>query len=362
MNTKRQTSGITFERRALDTGASFPFKARVMEYVVDLVNDPGASTSRLAAVIGWNPILFRSLSASANSAFGLPGRVRDVNLAVGLLGAQRVKDTVKWAVAGRATRHIANSFHMCESLWNHSLLCALVSRAVALETGYGDPNRALLAGLVHDIGFLFLGDDLPSPEVDTIREWNADGDNGPLAMDQQARLHEEAGSWMLDRWETLDPAIRDAVRHHHAPSGKEADPALAAIVHVADVICHRLFGGPPGSKPRTLFSANALLVLGLQQGGKGSKGEDPVVVLTERIMHRAPALEIKTRVLREDLVDTYEELEERERLVVALHYFEGMSLSRIAGIIGVTPEDVQVFHRQAVIRLAAMLAEFGEWS
>lgn len=362
MKTHQRTTGITFERRALDTGASFPFKARVMEYVVDLVNDPGASASRLAAVIGWNPILFRSLSASANSAFGLPGRVRDVNLAVGLLGAQRVKDTVKWAVAGRATRHIANSFHMCEPLWNHSLLCALVSRAVALETGYADPNRALIAGLVHDIGFLFLAEDLPSPEVDAIREWDAEGDGGPMAMDQQARMHEEAGSWMLDRWETLDPAIRDAVRHHHAPTGQEADPVLAAIVHVADVICHRLFGGPPGSKPRTLFSAHALLALGLQPGGRGTKGDDPAVMLETRITHRAPALELKARVVREDLVNTYEELEERERLVIALHYFEGMSLNRIAGMIGVSRGDVEVIHRQAVARVATMLMGFGEWS
>ena len=362
MNTKRRTTGTTFECRALDTGASFPFKARVMEYVVDLVNDPGTSASRLAAVIGWNPILFRSLSASANSAFGLPGRVRDVNLAVGLLGAQRVKDTVKWAVAGRATRHIVNSFHMCEPLWNHSLLCALVSRAVALETGYADPNKAFLAGLVHDIGFLFLGEDLPSPEVDTIRDWDPEGDRGSLAFDKQTQFHEEAGSWMLDRWETLDPVIRDAVRHHHMPTGTESDPVLAAIVHVADVICHRLFGGPPGSKPRNLFSANALLTLGLQPVANGILAGDPVVLLQERITHRAPALELKTRVLRDDLINTYEELEERERLVIALHYFEGMSLSRIAGVIGVSREDVLVLHSQAVTRIAAMMAEFGEWS
>lgn len=362
MNTKRRTTGTTFERRALDTGASFPFKARVMEYVVDLVNDPGASASRLAAVIGWNPILFRSLSASANSVFGLPGYVRDVNLAVGLLGAQRVKDTVKWAVAGRATRHIANSFHMCEPLWNHSLLCALVSRAVALETGYAEPNKALVAGLVHDIGFLFLGEDLPSPEVDAVKDWEPDGDRGPMTMDKQTRMHEEAGSWMLDRWETLHEDIREAVRHHHAPTGAESDPVLAAIVHVADVICHRLFGGPPGSKLRNLISANALITLGLHPGAKDLAGRDPAVVLQERITHRAPALELKTRVLRDDLINTYEEMEERERLVIALHYFEGMSLARVAGIVGVNDADVRILHDRAVTRIASMLAEFGEWS
>ena len=362
MNTMRAIGVEAFEQRALETGASFPFKARVMEYVVDLVNDPGTPVSRLAAVIGWNPILLRSLSASANSAFGLPGQVRDVNLALGLLGAQRVKETVKCAVASRATRHIVNSFHFCEALWNHSLLCALVSRAVAQETGYADPNRAFVAGLVHDIGFLFLGDDLPSPETEAIREWESDSDVLPSMSERHARMHEEAGSWMLDRWETLDADIKDAVCNHHAPTGTETDPTLAAIVHVADVICHRLFGGPPGSKPRTLFSARALNTLGLSSGCACTSGEDPLDALQAQIMHRAPALELKTRVLKDDLVNTYEELEERERLVIALHYFEGMSLERIAGVLGTTREDVILFHRHAVSRIASMLAEFGEWS
>jgi RNA polymerase sigma factor (sigma-70 family) len=173
-------------------------------------------------------------------------------------------------------------------------------------------------------------------------------------------MHEEAGSWMLDRWETLDPDIRDAVCNHHGPTGKEADPILAAIIHVADVICHRLFGGPPGSKPRTLFSARALITLGLESSG--TSGEARLDALQEQIMHRAPALELKARVLKDDLVNTYEELEERERLVIALHYFEGMSLERIAGVLGVTRDEVIVYHRQAVTRVAAMLAEFGEWS
>jgi HD-like signal output (HDOD) protein len=362
MNTMRATGVEAFEQRALETGASFPFKARVMEYVVDLVIDPGTPVSRLAAVIGWNPILLRSLSATANTAFGLPGQVRDVNLALGLLGAQRVKETVKWAVAGRATRHIVNSFHFCEALWGHSLMCALVSRAVALETDYKEPNRAFVAGLVHDIGFLFLGEDLPSPETKMTRPWIPEGDTTPAASEKNARMHEEAGSWMLDRWETLDADIRDAVCNHHGPTGKESDPTLAAIIHVADVICHRLFGGPPGCKPRTLFSARALLTLGLHSGCTCASGEPRLDALQEGIMHRAPALELKVRVLKDDLVNTYEELEERERLVIALHYFEGMSLERIAGVIGVTRDEVVSFHHHAVSRVAAMLAGFGEWS
>lgn len=344
-----------FEQRALTTGASFPFKARVMEYVVDLVTDPRTSVPRLAAVIGWNPMLMRSLSTTANSTSGMAGRIRDVNLALGLLGEERIKETVKWAVTSRATRHIANSYHYCEDLWGHSIMCAVVSRAVALELEYPDPNRAFVAGLVHDIGFLFLAEDLPSPEALEINRWRPVGD-------ARSTLHEEAGFWMLDRWETLDEGIKDAVHHHHGPGGSEQDPMLAAIVHVADVLCHRHFGGPMGTVPDAPFAESVLTTLGLAPGCHRLSAEERLAVLQQQIVDRAPALDLKVGVLKDNLVNAYEELGERERLVLALHYFEGMSLERIAGMISVTRDEVLEVHGRAAAQIAAMLAEFGEWS
>ncbi len=351
-----------FEHRALETGAAFPFKARVLEYVVALVNDPLTPVSRLAAVIGWNPILMRSLSLSANTAFGLPGQVRDVNLALGLLGSQSIRDTVKWAVASRATRHIVNSFHYCEDLWDHSLMCGLVARAVAAETGCRERDRAFVAGLVHDIGFLFLGDDLPSPEVEGLLDWRPEYDHRRPNLLTPEGMHEEAGSWMLDRWETLDADLRDAVRHHHGPTGTEQNPVLAAVVHVADVICHRLFGGPMGQEPEMAFSRSACDTLGLLSGCASESMEHRMCSLEERVLHRAPALQLKVSVVKENLINTFEDLEEQERFLLALHYFEGLSLAGIAGVLGTTRDHVVLMHGHALQRFTTMLAEFGEWS
>ncbi|MBP1691023.1 MAG: putative signal transduction protein [Bacteroidetes bacterium] len=351
-----------FEHRALEEGAAFPFKARVLEYVIELVNDPRTPISRLAAVIGWNPILMRSLSASANNAFGLPGRVRDVNLALGLLGSETIRNTVKWAIASRATRHIVNSFHYCGDLWDHSLMCALVCRAVAVETGFSRVDQAFIGGLVHDIGFLFLGDDLPSTDGENPRDWTPERDHAQADCPIPPDMHEEAGSWMLDRWETLDADIRDAVRHHHAPTGAERNPALAAVVHVADVICHRLFGGPMGKLPNMAYSARAFDALGLPPTCAGHAIPERMIWLEQQAMQRAPALNLKVSVLKESMINSFEDLDEPERFLLALHYFEGLSLEGIAGVLGTTREHVVIMHSHALQRFVAMLTEFGEWS
>lgn len=351
-----------FEQRALQTGALFPFKARILEYVVHLVNDPGTSVSRLAAVIGWNPLLVRSVSATANSAFGFPGRIRDVNLALSLLGSQAVRDAVKNAVASRATRHMANTFHYCQDLWDHSLLCALVARAIALDTNSTDPEKAFLAGLIHDVGFLFLGDDLPSPETEVLRQWEPEQDARRRVMASPAALHEEAGSWMVERWEMVPDEIRDAVRNHHGPTGREINPALSAVIHVADVLCHRLFGGPMGRESTIEYDPHTFSLIGLPDPAGEAANGAALDRLERLIRNRAPALELKVGVLKDGLINTFEDLEASARLLLALHYFEGISLDGIAGVLGTTRADVLAMHAEAIERVVGMLRELGEWS
>jgi HD-like signal output (HDOD) protein len=348
-----------FEQKALQRGAVFPFKAKVLEYVVNLVNDPLATVASMSAVIGWNPVLSRSLSAKANAVYGFPGRVRDVHLALALLGSRVIRETVKRLIASGATRHIVNSFEESGSLWDHSLTCALVAKAVAVELGVVDADRAFIAGLVHDVGFLFLGDDLPSPEAGTHPEWAADLDAGHLPRPVPLSLHEETGSWMVDRWETLSPEIQDAVRHHHEPGRAQQDPVLAAVVHVADVICHRLFGGPMGQESDVPVNAEALALLGLC--GDVTEAERlSILSLQASVLRRAPALTLKVNVLKQSLVAMYEELAERERLVLAMHYYEGIPMKGIAGVLGVSEEEAVGVHARAITHLRRVLLDIGE--
>ena len=350
-----------FEQKALQTGVVFPFKAKVMEYVVNLINDPRATVASMSALIGWNPVLARSLSAKANAVYGFPGRVRDVHLALALLGPRVIRDTVKRLIASGAARHIVNSFEYCDSLWDHSLMCALVSRAVAAELGVVDPDRAFIAGLVHDVGFLFLGDELPSPEMEVLPEWTPELDARHQPHPVPLSLHEEAGSWMVDRWETLAPEIQDAVRHHHEPGRAQQDPILAAVVHVADVICHRLFGGPMGQEPDVPFNTEALALLGVSANASAEERLS-TVTLQASVVRRAPALTLKVDVLKQSLVGMYEELAERERFVLAMHYYEGIPIKGIAGVLGASEEEIVGLHARAITHLQRVLLDIGELS
>ena len=59
--------------------------------------------------------------------------------------------------------------------------------------------------------------------------------------------------------------------------------------------------------------------------------------------------------VRETLVEAIETLPERETLVVALYYFEGLTLREIGEVLGVTESRVSQLHSKAVLRLRSRL-------
>jgi HD-like signal output (HDOD) protein len=350
-----------FEQRALATGSQFPFGSKVLEYLVDLINDPRATAARLSAVIGWNPMLVRSVAAQVGTTYGVPGRVRDVDLAVAALGSLRLRETMKRAVAGIATRHLVRCFESCPELWNHLLTCALVSRAIARRLGVVDPSHAFLAGLVHDVGFLLLVHEPFSGEGETRPVWIPESDIADPEQTLNVALHEEAGSWMVDRWETLPGDVRDAVLYHHAPGDAEGNPLMAAVVHVADVLCHREIGGPLGQWPSFAPDPAALKLLQIEEREcQEAEHGTSLAALQQEILNDLPALSLKVAVLRESLVTGLEDLLESERLVLALHYCEGIALRSIAGVLDISVDDVRMVHGAALGHLEAVLNEVGE--
>jgi RNA polymerase sigma factor FliA len=64
-----------------------------------------------------------------------------------------------------------------------------------------------------------------------------------------------------------------------------------------------------------------------------------------------PAAEAQTAELKDRLADAIESLPERERLVVALYYYESLTLREIGEILGVTESRVSQLHTKAVLAL-----------
>jgi RNA polymerase sigma factor for flagellar operon FliA len=64
-----------------------------------------------------------------------------------------------------------------------------------------------------------------------------------------------------------------------------------------------------------------------------------------------PATEAQASELKDRLADAIESLPERERLVVALYYYENLTLREIGEVLGVTESRVSQLHTKAVLGL-----------
>jgi RNA polymerase sigma factor for flagellar operon FliA len=68
-----------------------------------------------------------------------------------------------------------------------------------------------------------------------------------------------------------------------------------------------------------------------------------------------PATEMDTTEMKDRLADAIARLPEREKLVVALYYYENLTLREIGEVLGVTESRVSQLHTKAVLRLKSRL-------
>lgn len=73
----------------------------------------------------------------------------------------------------------------------------------------------------------------------------------------------------------------------------------------------------------------------------------------------SPSAVVEDRELRQVMREEIRRLPERERTVLALYYDEGMTLSEIGSVIGVTESRISQIHTKAVLLLRTRLAALG---
>src|SRR6202050_3162972 len=119
----------------------------------------------------------------------------------------------------------------------HSLLSALVCRHLASQLKLCDPEKAYLAGLLHDLGVIVNLWVLPEEFRASFELAKAEAI--PLHEAEQRSLgftHCDSGPLLAENW-GLAPDLIAVVTHHHSPEQASQDSGLVALVHVADLLC-----------------------------------------------------------------------------------------------------------------------------
>lgn len=92
----------------------------------------------------------------------------------------------------------------------------------------------------------------------------------------------------------------------------------------------------------------------------GNDGDDHINFIDLVVDHDAnPSGELEGRELRKMLTEGVDRLPERERLVVALYYFEGLTFKEIGKVLGVSESRVYQLHTQAMTRLRNFMRQEG---
>ena len=72
---------------------------------------------------------------------------------------------------------------------------------------------------------------------------------------------------------------------------------------------------------------------------------------------RRPGASFDAVNVKEQIAEAISRLPEREKLVVALYYYENLTLREIGEVLGVTESRVSQLHTKAVLRLKSRLSE-----
>ncbi len=191
--------------------------------LLELAADARAGAAELAEVIQCDAPLTATILRYANSPlYGFAGRITDVKGAIArVLGFDFVLNLALGISIGRTLRVPADGPLGLDAFWRHSVYCAaLVERlgtAVAPELR---PRRgtAHVAGLLHDIGLVMLGEAFQAEFFLLNRYLRAHPDTPLQAIEQRiiGVGHEQIGAWLLQSW-GLPPELVTAARHHHDP-------------------------------------------------------------------------------------------------------------------------------------------------
>jgi putative nucleotidyltransferase with HDIG domain len=204
--------------------------------VIEACDNADTSVNDLTALISADQSLVAMLLKLANSAYyGYARRIETLPEAIVLLGFSTIKSLAITATTMNLLFQTEDELSdVRHEIWSHSLGVGVAARALARKRGNIHPEKAFVAGLLHDLGMIILSVYRKQDFVNVLAHAQ---DTGVTYEAAEAELlgfsHAELGAQVAEAWSF--PATHcEAIRFHHEPARATLQPALAQVAHIAD--------------------------------------------------------------------------------------------------------------------------------
>ncbi len=217
--------------------ARLPAMPQILLKLIEQCQSDDVGMSELAELISKDAGMAGKILAIANSsAYHRNNRKVGLEHSLMTLGVEMIKTLV----ISESVLQVFNNFSHSSStdlrsFWKHSLSSAVLAREIAAAMKYPHLEEAYLAGLLHDVGRLAL---LSAANKEYAANFLAKDDETLSEIEEQTFkiTHQEAGAWLIERW-NLDSFLSDSVLYHHDPVSRlENTHPLIRIVRLAHLM------------------------------------------------------------------------------------------------------------------------------
>jgi HD-like signal output (HDOD) protein len=229
----------------------------------DTLRKGEASTKQLAQLIEGSPALAARVLRMANSSFYAPAEpVVSLGRAVPMLGHTVLRQLVLATLVlsrQEANRSVRQGVAAAR-LTGNAVRAAVVARALGAQSRLCVPDDAFSAGLLHDLGHVYLLDDTGDAYAAYLVD---ESPAEPLARELEltGTTHQDVGLAFSYDW-NLPPSLATVLRDHHNPDPR----TLSAVVWAADALVAEVqHPSSPSPEAAIALSGAALAAIGVER-------------------------------------------------------------------------------------------------
>ena len=209
--------------------------------VLEAVSSEDTSPDQIANIILKDPSLTAKVLKMANSSYYCRNTpIKTVHQGTRVMGANAIKCIALSVSVFTPPRKGANlSEETLRHFYFHCIGVGLLARKMAEQIGHKNPEEAFVAGLLHDLGKLYILNAYPDVYAKVARLEDAGDD----ILEAERKIfdvdHAELGSVIANRWR-LPEDLQRVIRSHHQLQQDNREDVILSVVKLANILTRNI--------------------------------------------------------------------------------------------------------------------------